>query len=560
MVKVYISYISQEHKERVLELSNRLVVDGIDCLLDQYIESPPEGWPEWQRHQFEEADFVLAICTEFYARRYEDKEKAGMDLGVKGDSTRIKNYLNENKGKNYKVIPVCMERSDVANIPVSLQPFTRYVLDIEGEYRRLYRRLTKQPLVIKPPLGVIKNGDERKPRKGAEHPFLWISEVEITNFRAIGHLSLDLSRQSELPGNWTCIAGINGSGKSSVLQALCLALLGERLVPEIGLGLLGRMCRRDNGDTKPCEIRLSLKDARADYEVLLPLDGEGLDQAKLRAQADYEQMLACWERLASQIVVSYGASRNLSDYRDSRHSAKSKKVQGQMTLFDPLTQIANINSLLDSKDLALAALLKKVLASVLSGSGLTIDADAPTLIFQMHGVSVPPMDLPDGFRSTFAWLADLCASWLFRSGDDDAEPKDIEAIVLLDEIDLHLHPSLQRSLVPQLREAMPRIQWVVTTHSPLVLASFDRNEIVALDAEKENGIRELGRQILGFTTNEVYEWLMNTPPRSAVIEMALQEPEAISEEVALWLDQGPDTDEAEARDRASASRKLRISS
>jgi hypothetical protein len=73
---VFISYShdSQEHAELVLALSDRLRDDGIDCLLDQYEVSPPEGWPLWMDRQIHEANFVLMICTPTYFRRVMRKE------------------------------------------------------------------------------------------------------------------------------------------------------------------------------------------------------------------------------------------------------------------------------------------------------------------------------------------------------------------------------------------------------------------------------------------------------------------------------------------------------
>ncbi len=145
------------------------------------------------------------------------------------------------------------------------------------------------------------------------------------------------------------------------------------------------------------------------------------------------------------------------------------------------------------------------------------------VVFTTRGEPVGAIDLPDGFRSTIAWLVDLCSCWCEKFPDKAAsrKPEDIEAIVLIDEIDLHLHPSLQRTIVPQLRRALPRVQWVVTTHSPLVLSSFDSAEIIALDRTEPGGVRFLDRQILGFTTDQVYEWLMETPPTSAALEQEL---------------------------------------
>jgi len=118
-----------------------------------------------------------------------------------------------------------------------------------------------------------------------------------------------------------------------------------------------------------------------------------------------------------------------------------------------------------------------------------------------------------GSRSTVAWLADICAAWHEREGaDNNTDPALITGIVLLDEIGLHLHPSLEKVLVPQLRRALPRVQFIVSTHSPMVLSSFDRDELVILDAGSPGGTRQLDRQVFGMTMDDVYSWLMNTSP------------------------------------------------
>src|SRR5436305_14829781 len=86
--KVFISYSwdSPEHLDRVLELSDRLRADGIDCILDQYEVAPPEGWQRWMERQIEEADFVLVICTARYLRRVKGEEKPDVENGVRWES------------------------------------------------------------------------------------------------------------------------------------------------------------------------------------------------------------------------------------------------------------------------------------------------------------------------------------------------------------------------------------------------------------------------------------------------------------------------------------------
>src|ERR1035441_1337680 len=71
--RVFISYShdSDAHRERVLGLSERLRADGIESILDQYVNgSPQQGWPRWMLDQLDAADAVLVVCTETYYRRF----------------------------------------------------------------------------------------------------------------------------------------------------------------------------------------------------------------------------------------------------------------------------------------------------------------------------------------------------------------------------------------------------------------------------------------------------------------------------------------------------------
>ncbi len=149
--KVFVSYShdSREHIDRVLDLSNRLRAEVIDCHIDQYEESPPEGWPRWTINQFEKADFVLVVCTETYERRFRGKEQAGKGLGVKWEGAILTQELYDAEANNTKFISVVLSAQDSAHIPIVLRGTTRYDLSAEASYEAIYRRLTDQPRVAK---------------------------------------------------------------------------------------------------------------------------------------------------------------------------------------------------------------------------------------------------------------------------------------------------------------------------------------------------------------------------------------------------------------------------
>ena len=130
---------------------------------------------------------------------------------------------------------------------------------------------------------------------------------------------------------------------------------------------------------------------------------------------------------------------------------------------------------------------------------------------------------------------------------------------MLEEIDLHLYPELQRSIVPRLRLALPEVQWIVTTHSPLVLSGFDKAEIMPIEMKPGQGIavgKPLDRQILGYTADEVYREVMHVKPRSEALDINFSDSPEDRTRKNLILAQSPSTSESEAIANRDYRRKL----
>lgn len=91
--------------------------------------------------------------------------------------------------------------------------------------------------------------------------------------------------------------------------------------------------------------------------------------------------------------------------------------------------------------------------------------------------------LSSGEKAMFALVSDL-ARRLIIANEYKPNPLEGNGIVLIDEIDLHLHPSWQRKVIPQLQKIFPNLQFIVTTHSPLVISTVDRECILILSNGK----------------------------------------------------------------------------
>ena len=155
---VFISYShdSPEHADRVLALSDHLRADGIDCILDQYEDSPPEGFPRWMDRNIRAADFVLMICTPTYHRRVMGEEEPGIGHGVAWESTLIYQYIYNEGTSNNRFIPILLEGAHESDVPVPWQGVKYYRPTTKEGYDELYRRLTGQQFTPKPALGTLR--------------------------------------------------------------------------------------------------------------------------------------------------------------------------------------------------------------------------------------------------------------------------------------------------------------------------------------------------------------------------------------------------------------------
>lgn len=136
-----------------------------------------------------------------------------------------------------------------------------------------------------------------------------------------------------------------------------------------------------------------------------------------------------------------------------------------------------------SRDLV-ARVLVALLPDVSSLEPVTTDARSGTTELHAHTPygRVRVRDLGLGYQSTLAWVVDLAARLVAAFPDRD-DPLSGPAVVLVDEIDLHLHPRWQRTLLGELSRHFPNVQWIVTAHSPLIVQGAPDANLVVLRRE-----------------------------------------------------------------------------
>jgi predicted ATP-dependent endonuclease of OLD family len=150
-----------------------------------------------------------------------------------------------------------------------------------------------------------------------------------------------------------------------------------------------------------------------------------------------------------------------------------------------------------------------------------LDFNSDTLRFSIVQKCKPPygfQTLSAGYRAIF----DIYAELIMRTEYFKVMPKDLTGVVLIDEIDSHLHVSLQRLILPFFTNSFPNIQFIVTTHSPFVLMSTP--DTVVFDLAKNEPITD---DLSYYTYSAVMKGLWNVKPISVTLENAVKELSAI---------------------------------
>lgn len=124
--------------------------------------------------------------------------------------------------------------------------------------------------------------------------------------------------------------------------------------------------------------------------------------------------------------------------------------------------------------------------------------------------------LSSGYKSCIYIIFGIIKEIEYRSSEKSIQAKQFDGVVLIDEVDLHLHPIWQAGLIKALKRIFPYVQFILTTHSPSILQTLEKNEIIALGCNeegntylKELNLGEYGLQ--GWTLEEILKYVMEMP-------------------------------------------------
>lgn len=373
--------------------------------------------------------------------------------------------------------------------------------------------------------------------------------LRLENVGPFEELELPLSESA------TVILGDNGSGKSSVLRAIAVLLAGEgEAVDQAAAGLVRVGSARG-------EIELELEG-----DVLRTvLERERPGGVAVRCEQISPVAEGLWLGLGFPALrgTSLGSLRGPVDEAAGDPSADDVLPLAGNRIdfrFGDLQQwILNSAVLAEGRTGAARAARRTldsffaIVADLTPGSEFEfagVEPDPWRVMVKTPDGLLPVDQLSRGMTATLGWVGVLLRRLFQIYGEEVSDPQAQSALVLVDEIDLHLHPAWQRQVLPVLRRHFPRVQLIASTHSPLVVGSMTEGGVIQLQRSGERIVPDvLEADFAGWRSDQIL-----TGP---AFELATTKAPAIEEKLAEYRQLlAGGLDSAEEKTRAEELAKL----
>lgn len=387
-----------------------------------------------------------------------------------------------------------------------------------------------------------------------QSPRVYFHSLKLKNIRCFGdrEVTLRLSTGNQKPARWTVIIGENGVGKTTILQLLVL----NEAVP-LGEGsqrgpIPKYMIMTEVTDDIDNVLRIESKSGFISTDIYLgdpfKFNSKGKVVENCVVGIKRGTGIIRWESNElglDMLVVGYGANRHMSQ----TSLIDIKKSPPSASLFKDDVNLINAEEWLLQLDYALKTavqdddkiveekirkrqdkvveILVKTLPDVKRiAQWVPNDKKLKTkLAFETEYGTVFLKDLSLGYRTIVAWIVDLAAR-MFERYPDSEDPLSEPAVVLVDEIDLHMHPKWQRQIMNYLSDRFPNTQFIVTAHSPLIVQSAKEDtNIVVLRREDDHVLIDNNPEIVrGWRVDQMLnsEMFGGVGSRSPEIEDLLQ--------------------------------------
>lgn len=373
---------------------------------------------------------------------------------------------------------------------------------------------------------------------------MFIDKVTLTNIRGFKKLEFSFDRGNSQYAGWTVFTGDNGAGKSTLLKAIAVALTGTDTARALQPSFHRWISNNEHEGTVELEVvrhepddslTKGGKPPNKKFPVCIVLSEIGKDTTlshrKPNGKSDSRSYTTpdrtIWSPEANGwFSCGYGPFRRVFGASpEATRQMVATATERFVTMFQEAASLAEVDQWLrklnhkklEGKPQETQQLeqLLVILGDDLLPNQITIEGvDSDGLwLKDRQGVKLAWSEMSDGYRAALALLADILRHLINTYGIDDLTARDANGklfvqrsgVVLIDEIDAHLHPEWQREIGFWLKSHFPNIQFLVTSHSPLICQAADPNGLFVLP---EPGSGQEARAL----TQEEYQKIIASRP------------------------------------------------
>lgn len=324
-----------------------------------------------------------------------------------------------------------------------------------------------------------------------------LKQLTLRHFHGLDDVSLNFIDTNGKPRLQTLLLGENGMGKSTILKAIALIGAGSNSLSE----LIGNPDEWISFGENSCEIKAVFitKEAKSPKEREISLKIKRGDSIKdilvnnTESLDEIDRALSYTDR--NYFILGYGASRRLNKNQSFSQSGSfynNDRSANVATLFNSDANLYPLSAWVMELDYrsegdALERIKEALNEFLVNVRFDSIDKQQKTLLFSNGKDLVPIHLLSDGYQNVSGWIGDLLYR-IFNTFGDRQNPLQTNGILLIDEIDLHLHPTWQRKLLGYLKAKLPNFQIIASTHSPLTAQQAGEGELIVLSRNPNNQI------------------------------------------------------------------------
>lgn len=378
---------------------------------------------------------------------------------------------------------------------------------------------------------------------------MYLDTLELANVRGFSSgeekFQLNFRRRDSTYAGWTVLAGRNGSGKTTLLRAIALALAGPSVARSLVPSFAGWIAEGKDQALISAAFTIGPTDtlspggappkrrpwAALSWTRQASGPEPSLSEAIPENAPKVTPRRGPWsENPTGWFVAGYGPFRRLSGAAESaqRLMLGAKRTAALVTLFDETASLAESTwwlqeiypRVLEGNASAIST-QNNVLAllddGLLPEGARVLRYDSDGLWISQNDVELVLEEMSDGYRVVTALVLDIVRRIAASFGHFDIRQEgetvvcDAEGVVLIDEIDVHLHVSWQQRVGFWLQQHFPNVQFIVSTHSPFVCQAASQDGLIRLPAPDEQSRRP---RVLG---DAEYNAVVNGSVETAVL-------------------------------------------